>query len=274
MTSPLDRAPEYVPNSRLLDLTGKSAIVTGGAQGIGFGICRRLAEAGAAVTIADIAGAQGKKAVARLAEWGARAQFVRCDVSKEADIADMVAATARAHGGVDIVVNNAGHKTPGSPTKHVLEMEQSLWDTMHAVNLRAHFLVSREAAKQMIAQGRGGRIVNIASLSAYRPGSVGLAHYAASKGGVVSLMKGLALDLSPHKILVNCVTPGTTKTEGSDPFWQSLDAKTREKLLWRLALDRLGYPDDIAKAVLFLASEMGAYITGQVVVVDGGNQLF
>lgn len=264
--------PTLVPINRLLDLSGKSAIVTGGAMGIGFGIARRLAEAGVAITVADRDLPAGEAAVARLKAEGHTAQAVRCDVSIESEVVQAVTAHITSYRTLDILVNNAGI----FPFRRVLRMEEELWQRVQDVNLKGLFLFSREGAKQMVSQGRGGRIINIASIAAYHPSGVGLAHYDASKAGVVMFTKSLALELAPYRILVNGIAPGGIDTEGarvatagSQPSAQQAATNFQE----RIPLKRTGTPDDIATVALFLASDMSRYVTGHILVVDGGSLL-
>ncbi|OGG65406.1 SDR family oxidoreductase, partial [Candidatus Kaiserbacteria bacterium RIFCSPHIGHO2_12_45_16] len=182
--------------SELMNLGGKTAIVTGGAMGIGLGIVSRLAEAGANVLIADLDEKEGEKSAD-----GKRVKFLKTDVSKEEDVKKMVEVAVKEFGGLDIVVNNAGIY----PQKHVSEMTKEDFDKVMSVNLRSVFLCTREASKQMISQGRGGKIINITSIDALHPSMIGLAHYDASKHGVWGFTKNSALELAEHKIWVNAI---------------------------------------------------------------------
>lgn len=265
--------PTVTAREKLLDLGGKSALVTGGAMGIGYGIAWRLAEAGAKVTLADLNTAAAEAAAAKLRAAGRKAQAVRCDVALEAEVAAAVKAAINSYGSLDILVNNAGI----FPFKPVLQMDEGLWRKVHDVNLKGLFLCSREGAKQMVGQGQGGRIINIASVDAYHPSGVGLAHYDASKAGVVMFTRSLALELAPHGILVNGIAPGSITTEGAQAAAANLGAAAlqamAETFAKRIPLKRAGTPDDIALAALFLASEMSRYMTGQTIVIDGGYLL-
>ena len=199
------------PIRELFDLRGKGAVVTGGAAGIGFGIASRLAEAGAGVTIADVDGAAAEAAAARLRALDRQAQAVAADVSAAADVRRLIGAAVTAYGGIDVLVNNAGIY----PFRPVQQMSEAEWDRVLDVNLKGAFLCAQAAAGQMRAHGRGGVILNIASIDALHPSSVGLAHYDASKGGLLMLTKNLALELAPLGIRVLALAPGGITTEGT-----------------------------------------------------------
>jgi 2-deoxy-D-gluconate 3-dehydrogenase len=256
--------------SSLLDLKGRVAIVTGGAMGIGAAIARRLHEVGAAVVIADRDGAAAAETATRL---GLGTAAIVADVSDEADAERLVAETVSTYGSVDILINNAGIY----PMTPVLGMKTAEWDRVLAVNLRSVFLCARAAGRRMVAQKRGGVIVNIASMDAFHPTWRGLAHYDASKGGVVAFTRALALELAPHTIRVVAVAPGNIATEGVARLQPNLPADEIAKMAAvgteRLPLGREGTPDDVARVVLFLASDLAAYITGTTILVDGGYLL-
>lgn len=254
----------------LLDLSGKTAIVTGGAVGIGLGISRRLGEAGANVLIADVNAENAEKAKQELVGLGYKAEAVTTDVSKEADVDAMIQKAVSVFGGVDVLVNNAGIY----PNMLVMNMTAADFEKVIAVNLEGVFLCAKRAATQMIAQGRGGKIVNITSIDALHPSTPGLAHYDASKHGVWGFTKNIALELAPHKIWVNAVAPGGIATPGVQTVSKApagVDmSKMLEGFLAKIPMHRMGEPDDIGKVVLFLASDMSSYMTGTQVVVDGG----
>lgn len=261
-------------NLNLLDLSGKTAIVTGGAMGIGFGIVQRLAEAKANVVIADVNIDVANKAAADLGGKGFKALAVSVDVSKEADVQKMVDETVKKFGGVDILVNNAGI----FPSNLVMQMSAKDFEKVIGVNLEGVFLCTKKVAEQMIKQGRGGRIVNITSIDALHPSTVGLAHYDASKHGVWGFTKNVALELAPHKIWVNAIAPGGIATPGVASMQKGASAgvdmqKMMEAFLAKIPMRRMGEPDDIAKVALFLASDMSSYMTGSQIVVDGGALL-
>jgi 2-deoxy-D-gluconate 3-dehydrogenase len=249
--------------AHLFDLTGKAAIVTGGAMGIGQGIALRLAEAGAGVLITDINLEAAFNTVNQIRSKGGKAEAIKADASSVADAKRTVQETVRAFGRLDIIVNNAGIY----PFAPALQMTEELWDKVLDINLKGLFFYSQAAAQEMMNEGHGGKIINIASIDALHP-TGNLVHYDASKGGVVMVTKALALELGPHNIMVNAIAPGGIQTPGasgpvtSDEFLQAF--------ISRIPLRRVGVPDDIAKVVFFLASGASDYMTGSLVVADGG----
>ena len=256
----------------LINLQGKVAIVTGGAMGIGFGIASRLAEAGASVAIADrnaeVAQASAEKLIAK----GFVAAAFVVDVSDEASVQKMVEDVTAKCGTVDILVNNAGIY----PNIPFVQMTSADFDKVVAVNLRGVFLCTKYVTERMIARGAGGKIVNITSIDAIHPSSIGLAHYDATKHGVWGFTKNIALELAPHHIVVNAVAPGGIRTPGG------AGEKTAEEIandpafapfLKKIPMARMGEPDDIGRAVLFLASDLSSYMTGTQIIVDGGYLL-
>jgi 2-dehydro-3-deoxy-D-gluconate 5-dehydrogenase len=261
--------------SQLFDLAGKNAIVTGGATGIGRAIAFRLAEAGAGVMIADIDQKVAEQTAAQVKAKGGKSQAIHADVSSQADAKKVVQATIEAFGTLDILVNNAAIYPP-SPA---LQMSEEMWDKVMNVNLKGVFLFCQTAAQAMIKAGHGGKIINIASESALRPIGV-LAHYEASKAGVVMLTKSLALEFGPYHIPVNAVAPGTIRTRGleeelkffPDPAGVGIEGLL-QGLATQLPLRRVGEADDIAGVVLFLASDAANYMTGTLLLVDGGHML-
>ncbi len=261
------------PISNLLNLSGKTAIVTGGANGIGLGIVYRLAEAGASVVVADLNKEEADKAAAEISAKGWKAKGVAADVSDEEDVKRLVGETVSDFGSVDILVNNAGIY----PNIPVSKMTLADFEKVLSVNLRGVFLCTKYSSEQMIQQGRGGKIINITSIDSLHPSSIGLAHYDASKHGVWGFTKNVALELAPHKIWVNAIAPGGILTPGVEklqkdiPVPQGVDmSKVLETFLAKIPMHRMGEPDDIGKVALFLASEMSSYMTGSQIVVDGG----
>ncbi len=255
------------------DVSGKSAIVTGGALGIGFGIVERLVDAGTEVLVVDM----NLKALAevpnRLKKGKVRTLAV--DVSKDESWEKVVKTCVSEFGKLDILVNNAGIY----PQVPMLKMEPSLFDKVYAVNLRGLAFLCKAAALQMIKQDKRGRIINIASIDSVHPSMIGLAAYDSSKGGVLSFTKNFAVEVAPHGILVNAIAPGGINTEGTAQPLQGSgmnQAQLKEMMdgfSSRIPLKRMGLPDDIAKVVLFLASGAADYMTGSLVVVDGGMLL-
>lgn len=254
--------------AELFDLSGQVAVVTGGAMGIGFGIVRRLAEAGASVVIADLNEAVGgKKADELQAEFSGQVMFVKTDVSQESDMKGLVDLTVKKFGRLDIFVNNAGIY----PSQMVMEMPTEKWDKIQAVNLRGVFLGCKEAARVMITQG-GGCIINIASIDSLHPSMAGLAAYDASKHGVWGFTKNFALEVGTKNIRVNAIAPGGITTEGvaSMNAGGGATEEVMKEFAAKIPMGRFGEPDDIATVTLFLASDAAAYMTGEIVVVDGG----
>lgn len=258
------------PNNKLLDLSQKTAIVTGGAVGIGFGIAYRLAEAGAKVVIADVDEAKALEAEKQLTEKGWIAKGIKCDISKEEEVKNLVAQTIQNFNFIDILVNNAGI----FPSIPLSKMTLEDFEKVLAINLKGAFLCTKYAADQMKTQGKGGKVINITSIDALHPSMIGLAHYDSSKHGLWGFTKNAALEYSKDKIWVNAIAPGGISTPGvanmSKPQ-EGVDMKAvMETFLQKIPMHRFGEPDDIGKVALFLASDMSSYMTGTQIVVDGG----
>ena len=267
---------ETTPISQIINLQNKTAIVTGGAMGIGLGIASRLAEAGSNVVIADFNEATANQSADELLQKGYKVKAIKVDVSAQNEVLMMVEETINTFGGIDILVNNAGIY----PNILVMNMAQEDFEKVISVNLKGVFLCTKKVAEKMIAQGRGGRIINITSIDALHPSSAGLAHYDASKHGVWGFTKNVALELAPHKIWVNAIAPGGIATPGVEKVQKSMQVpkgvdmpKMLEAFLAKIPMKRMGEPDDIGKVALFLASDMASYITGTQIVVDGGYLL-
>jgi 2-dehydro-3-deoxy-D-gluconate 5-dehydrogenase len=261
-----DSSQQNVPLGALLDLTGRTAVVTGGAMGIGLGIARRLHEAGANLLVADIDEAAAQSVAADLAAArSGSALAVRSDVSDEESVQQMVRTAVEGFGSIDILVNNAGIY----PMVPLADLDAATFRRVLDVNLTGLFLCTKHASARMIEQGRGGRIVNVTSIDALHPSMVGLSHYDASKHGAWGFTKNVALDLAPHAIWVNAVAPGGIKTPGAG----EMDDASTKAFEAMIPMSRMGEPDDIARAVLFLASELSSYMTGSQIVVDGGRLL-
>ncbi|MFC2024232.1 SDR family NAD(P)-dependent oxidoreductase [Chloroflexota bacterium] len=253
----------YLSHKELFDLTGKVAVITGAASGIGFAIAKRLVRAGSSVLIADINSEKGKSQAKKLASANNRVDFVKCDVTQESDVSNMVNTTVKTFGRLDIMVNNAGIY----PLRYLAEMDLELWDRVHHVNLRGIFLGCQKAGLQMIKQGSGGTIVNVVSIGSFYS-TRGLTAYDSSKGGARTLTRTMAVELAPYNIRVNSVSPGPVVTEGFTP---EIVAHVEEQPM--PPLGRRGVPEDVARVVLCLACPAFGYITGSDVIVDGGLQV-
>lgn len=256
------------PVSELIDLSGKTAIVTGGAMGIGLGIVNRLAEAGANIVVADIAETEGQQVVNDLQKKKHKAAFFKTDVSQENDVRSLVDFAVESFGGVDILVNNAGIY----PLVPALDMDPELFDKILSVNLKSVFFLTKVVSKLMIKQGRGGKIINITSIDALHPSSVGFAVYDATKHGLWGFTKNTALELAPHNIQVNAIAPGGIETPGTGagkPTSAELK-KVRDLFVTKIPMKRFGESDEIGTVALFLASGLSSYMTGSQIVVDGG----
>jgi NAD(P)-dependent dehydrogenase (short-subunit alcohol dehydrogenase family) len=264
---------EYTPISELITLTNKRAVVTGGAMGIGFAISYRLAEAGASIVIVDVDSERAEKASEKLRSNGYEARFIQADVSREKEVRDTVNTIVEDVGGIDILVNNAGIY-PYIPFAQITGDDI---DRVVSVNLKGTLLCSREVSSNMIQQRQSGCIINIASISSSRPVSKGFSIYDASKGGVHSLTKSMALELGQHSIRVNAIGPGSIMTEGMLSQGKGLQPSEwkaeLKKFMASTVLGRLGRADDIGRVALFLASDLASYVTGTLTVVDGGFQL-
>jgi 3-oxoacyl-[acyl-carrier protein] reductase len=240
-----------------IDLTGKTAFVTGSTRGIGHAIARTLHAAGAKVAIV---GRDRARAEAVAAELGDRTAGVACDVAQADQVEAAIAAAERALGPIDILVNNAGLTRDNI----LLRLTDADWNAVLDANLKGAFHTTRAVIKGMMKR-RAGRIVNITSIVGLT-GNKGQANYAASKAGLIGFTKSVAKEYASRGILANCVAPGFIETD----MTAALPDEARATLLQDIALGRLGRPEDVAGAVLFLASDLAGYVTGQVLVVDGG----
>lgn len=258
--------------AELVSLKGRVAVVTGGAQGLGRAMVNRLAEAGASVLILDLKSEQAEAAARAVSEaTGSRVMAAGVDVT---DTASLVAAADRAVselGGLDVWVNNAGLY----PNVPLLEVDEADWDKVMAVNLRGVFVGAREAARRMIAAGRGGVIINVVSTAGFKGVAPGVTSYVTSKHGVRGMVKQMALELAPHDIRVLGVAPTFCTTEGNMAALAQLPERVREEISATMSslLGRVGVPDDIARAVLFCASDMSMFMTGSTLLVDAGETI-
>jgi glucose 1-dehydrogenase len=256
-------------------LKGQMALVTGASSGIGAGVARALGRAGASVVVNYVVGPDTAEAVAdEIRAGGARAIAIRADVSREDEVQAMFRRMLDELGTIDILVNNAGLQRDAP----FPEMTLAQWNTVIGVNLTGMFLCAREAAREMIRRGirpevsrAAGKIVCISSVHEVIPWA-GHVNYAASKGGVKLLMQSLAQELAPHRIRVNSIAPGAIQTPINRAAWETPEALTA--LLRLIPYGRIGQPEDIGKAVAWLASDDADYIHGQTIFVDGGMTLY
>ena len=261
-----------IPLADLWRLDGRRAIVTGAARGFGAAIARRLAEAGSRVAVADRRGDEADAAAARIAaETGADCCGCRVDVSDEDSVAALFESVEERWGPVDLLVNNAGVFS----NYYAADMPRDEWARILDVNVTGTFLCSRAAARSMSPRG-AGVIVNVASVDALAPSAEGLLHYTTSKHAIAGLTRSLAMELAPAGIRVNAVCPGAAMTEGAielvsegAPAGIDLEAQWAG-IVDRTPLGRLCEPDEIGRAVVFLASDMAEFVTGVLLPVDGG----
>jgi 3-oxoacyl-[acyl-carrier protein] reductase len=240
-----------------IDLSGKTAFVTGSTRGIGHAVARALHDAGARVAIV---GRDQERTDAVARELGEGAAGFACDVAQGAQVEKAVAAAEAALGAIDILVNNAGLTRDNI----LLRLSSEDWDTVMNANLKGAFFATKAVIKGMMKR-RAGRIINIGSIVGLT-GNKGQANYAASKAGLIGFTKSVAKEYASRNILVNCIAPGFIETD----MTHDLPGEARASLLEDIALGRLGRPEDVAGTVLFLASDLASYMTGQVLVVDGG----
>lgn len=240
-----------------IDLSGKNVLVTGSTRGIGRAIAETLAKSGARVAVV---GRDLKKAQDAAAAVGNGAKGFACDVTDTASVTKLVADVEAAFGSIDVLVNNAGITRDNL----VMRLKDEDWDAVINANLRGAFAAIRAVSRGMMKR-RTGRIINVSSIIGII-GNKGQANYAASKAGLIALTKSVAKELGSRNILVNAVAPGFIETE----MTASMTPEAREALGKQIALERLGTPQDVAATVAFLASDLSSYITGQVLVVDGG----
>jgi NAD(P)-dependent dehydrogenase (short-subunit alcohol dehydrogenase family) len=243
-------------------LAGEVAIVTGGSQGIGQAVASRLAAEGAAVAILARTAQNVSRATDELLARGAQAMGVPCDVTDRAQVHSAVEQVVSKFGRVTVLINHAGL------FKHApfVDMTDEMWDEIIRVNLTGMFIVGQEVARQMVAQGLGGRIVNMSSVAGRIAHSDQTA-YGVTKAGIESMTRSMAMDLAPYGIIVNAVAPGTIET----PFSVgNLSEEAVAKRVGRIPLGRLGLPEEVAAVIAMLASRDAAYVTGAVLAIDGG----
>ena len=242
-----------------MDFSGKTALVTGAARGIGFAVAARLIERGAAVAVVDVDEPAAQRAAEDLGRRG-RAIGIGADVSDAKQVAAAIARAETELGPIDILVNNAGLTRDGL----LVRMNEADWDLVLDVNLKGPYLATKLVAQGMMKR-RSGRIINVSSVVGL-VGNRGQANYASSKAGLIGFTKAVAKELASRNVLVNAVAPGFIDTD----MTKKLPEAARTALMEQIPLGRLGSPDDVSAAVVFLASDLAGYITGQVLVVDGG----
>jgi 3-oxoacyl-[acyl-carrier protein] reductase len=243
-----------------MEFSGKTVLVTGGARGIGRAIADVFAMKGARLAIADISVDSARSTAKELSSTGINAVAVELDVSKKEKVEKAFEIVVKEFGGIDILVNNAGI----TKDSLLLRMTESDWDSVIGINLKGVFLCTKEALKIMVKQ-RSGRIINISSVVAFM-GNPGQGNYSASKAGIVGLTKTVAREYASRGITVNAVAPGFIKTAMTD----SLNENARNEMLKAIPTGKFGTVEDVANAVVFLASAESGYITGQVLHVNGG----
>ena len=257
-------------------IEGKSIVVTGGAQGLGEGIVRRLADAGARVIVADLNGDKAEALAAELRGMGRKAIASKVDVAERAQVKAMIGQTVAAFGGIDVLFNNEGFNKPVP----FFDVDEANFNSIIRVNTLGVMIGMQEAGKQMIEQGRGGKIINTASIAG-RQGYAEFAPYCASKAGVISLTQAAAREMAKYKITVNGIAPGVVRT----PLWDGLEQDMIDRGVIKqkgefiesfsvgILIGRPSLPDDLAGLCAFLASSESDYITGQIIMCDGGMVL-
>ncbi len=255
-------------NTKMFDLSGKVAVVTGGNGGIGRGIAVGLAEAGAAVAVLARNEARNRDTLAELERTGVSAMALKLDVSQRKTLKPALQAVERKLGPIDILVNNAGFAI----LKGVLDHSEEDWDSVIETNLSSCFLLSKYAVASMIPR-KAGKIINVASIGGFI-GTPIFPSYGVSKGGLLQLTRCLAIELAPHNIQVNSIAPGWTTTEMTD--WIRNDptyAVVKEEMMTRTPAGRFADPSEMAGAAVFLASHASDYVTGADIIVDGGFRI-
>lgn len=271
----MDNAKDIKNNFNSLDLTGQTAVVTGANSGIGEGVAKGLAEAGASVVVNYVSGEdRAIKVVNEITSKGGKAIAIHADVSSEVQVQELFKRACKEYGSIDILVNNAGLQQDAE--FHELTIAQ--WQKVTDVNLTGQFLCAREAVREFLRRGvkpeisaAAGKIICMSSVHDIIPWA-GHANYAASKGGVAMLMKTMAQELASKKIRVNSVSPGAIKTPINTSAWDTPEAEA--SLLKLIPYGRVGVTEDIAKAVIWLASDHSDYVNGATIYVDGGMTLY
>lgn len=254
----------------LFSLKGKAALITGGSRGIGRAIALAFAEAGADIVISsrNKRPPELEKVADEIKAMGKKALSVPAHVGKKDDIQGLVQKTLQAFGKIDILVNNAGANPVLSS---MIDLEEDSFEKVLEVNLKGAFLLSKAVAREMINQGRGGRIINMTSVSGLRARADGTGAYCISKAAMNMMTQVMARELAPHNILVNAIAPGSIKTEFSRVNWT--DPERKAQRIREIEIRRFGEPEEVVGLALFLASEASSFVTGEIIRVDGGQTI-
>ena len=254
----------------LFSLQGKVAIVTGGSRGIGRAIALAFAEAGADLVISsrNKRPPELEKVAEEVKAMGKKAISVPAHVGKKEDVQELVRKTLQTFGRIDILVNNAGANPVLSS---MIDLEEDSFEKVLEVNLKGAFLLSKVVAREMIRQGGGGKIINMSSVSGLRARADGTGAYCISKAAMNMMTQVMARELAPHNILVNAIAPGSIKTDFSRVNWT--DPERKAQRIREIELKRFGEPEEVAGIALFLASEAGSFVTGEIIRVDGGQTI-
>jgi 3-oxoacyl-[acyl-carrier protein] reductase len=253
-------------------LKDRVAIITGGAMGIGKGIALKFSDEGCSVVLADIAESEGTETAEEISKKGGKALFIKCDILENRQIQAAVAKTIETFGKIDILINNAG-SILGSNKGKIEDVSEEDWDKILPLNLKSQFLFSKAVVPYM-KKNNYGKIVNISSMGAVNPAAP-VMHYHAAKAGVIGLTLNLAQEMAQHNVTVNAIAPGPIRT----PFWKPLTAGVPDpdivfnEVAKSVPMQRVGTPEDIAGAALFFASDLSAYVTGELLCVAGGQPL-
>ncbi len=250
-----------------IDLSGKTAVVTGASGGIGQAICKKYIEAGAAVAVVDVKDDVGAAFVQELTHMGGKATYIHGDVSSKESMEQMCKTAVGTYGKIDILVNNAGVNVAIEGRKKIHEFSEIDWQRIMNIDLNGVFYCSKPVIKQMIKSG-GGRIVNISSVVGQVPLRNQCA-FAAAKAGVIQLTKVMALELAEYNILVNCICPGSTMVPSLKKLFFS-DKESAERQLSHIPMHRVAEPQEMAGAVVFATSDEASYMTGNIMTIDGG----
>jgi len=250
-----------------LSLAGKVALVTGGSRGIGKAIALQLADAGADVIVSSRKLPDLEKTAEEIKALGRKSLAVTAHNAKMEDLKNLMAKVKEEFGRLDILVNNA---VANPVMADVLHMEEAPFDLIMNANIKGYYFLSQAAAKMMVEQGGGGAIVNIASVGGYFV-TPGLGPYCISKAAIIMMTKSLAVELGPHKIRVNCIAPGIVKTRFSEALWSN--EKLMAELMKKMPLQKIAQPEEISRTALYLASEASSFMTGSILIIDGGANL-